>query len=80
MSKVKLSISIDDSIYNMFKHKPNISRYIQEVLREDLIEKQRDTIAKRLTGQLKTDDDFMRMVKGFCHDYMEERRRGDWND
>lgn len=79
MSKVKLSVSIDESIFNMFKHKPNISRYIQEVLREDLIEKQRDTIAKRLVEQLKQDNDFIRSVKDICHDYMEERQRGDWS-
>lgn len=63
MSKVKLSITIDDTIYNMFKHKPNISRYIQEVLREELIEQQRDSIASRLVNQLNSDDDFKRLVK-----------------
>lgn len=78
--KVKLSITIDDTIYNMFKHKPNISRYIQEVLREELIEQQRDSIASRLANQLKNDDDFKRSVKGLCHDYMEERKNGYWND
>lgn len=80
MSKVKLSITIDDTIYNMFKHKPNISRYIQEVLREELIEQQRDSIASRLVNQLNSDDDFKRLVKNLCHDYMEERKNGYWND
>lgn len=76
--KVKLSVSIDDSLYNMIKHRPNISRYIQEVLREHLAEEQKDNITKRVSQAMQKDDDFIRFVKATCDEYMEERRRGEW--
>ena len=80
MSKVKLSISIEDSLYNMIKHKPNISRYIQEVLREYLAEEQKDNIAKRVSAAVQKDDDFIRFIKVTCDEYMNERRRGEWSE
>ena len=80
MSKVKLSITIDESIYNLFKHKPNTSRYIQEVLREALAEEQKDNIAIRVTNVVKQDPDFIRFIKVTCDEYMQERRRGEWSE
>lgn len=79
-TKKKLNITIDESLYNLFKHKPNISRYIQEVLYQELAENHKDVIAIRVKNELMNNDDFKRSVKDICHDYMEERRRGDWND
>jgi CRISPR/Cas system-associated endoribonuclease Cas2 len=76
--KVRLSVTVDESLYNLFKHKPNISRYIQEVLREALAEEQKDSIAKRVTEVVKRDPDFIRFIKVTCDEYVQERARGDW--
>lgn len=79
--KRQLSISIDEVAYNTcLKGKRNISAYIEDLLRAQYTEDNKKQIARTVAEQLKHDDYFKRSVKGFCHDYMEERRRGDWND
>ena len=78
--KVRLSVTVDESIYNLFKHKPNVSRYVQEVLREALAEEQKDNIATRVTETVKRDPDFIRFIKVTCDEYMQERQRGEWRD
>jgi len=79
--KVKLSISIEESVYNLsLKSQRNKSQYLEQLLKAQYIEDYKVTIAKQLAEQLKQDDDFKRSVKDLCHDYMEERKRGYWND
>lgn len=79
--KQQLSISIDDGVYNLtLKDQRNKSKYIEQLLKEQYTEDHKVSIAKAVANQLKNDDDFKRSVKGLCHDYMEERRSGYWND
>lgn len=79
--KRQLSISIDEAAYNIcLKGRRNISAYIEDLLRSQYTEDNKTQIAKTVGEQLKQDDDFKRSVKDLCHDYMEERKRGYWNE
>lgn len=78
--KRQLSISIDEVAYNTcLKGRRNISAYIEDLLRTQYTEDNKTQIAKSVAAQIKQDSDFIRSVKDICHDYMEERQRGDWS-
>ena len=78
--KYKFSISIEGALYDLIlKDEPNKSRYLENLLRKQYAEDHKVSISKSVARQLYIDDDFNRMVKNLCHDYMEERRNGDWS-
>ena len=61
--KVKLSISIDEVAYNtVLKGRRNVSAYIEDLLRAQYIEDNKDAVAKKLAKQLASDDDFIQTI------------------
>lgn len=80
MLKRRITVTIDEGTYNLISHKPNLSRYVNQLILESVAEEQKDTIACRVTEAVKRDDDFIRFIKVTCDEYMQERGRGEWRD
>lgn len=78
--KYKFSISIEGALYDItLKDQPNKSRYIEGLLRAQYVEDNKTQISKSVAKQLFNDSEFERSIKRICDEYMEERRRGEWN-
>ena len=80
MLKRRITVTIDEGTYNLISHRPNLSRYVNQLILESVAEEQKDTIAERVTEVVKRDDDFIRFIKVTCDEYMQERQRGEWRD
>ena len=74
MSTKRITVTIDDNIYNLLKSKPNISRFVQQAITEMIAEQKVDKIADRVKREVIKDDDFQYQVKTTVENYLEERR------
>lgn len=57
--KKQLSVTLDQGLYNLIKHKPNLSRYIEELVKQDLQQKQVKSIVKGVVDDLLTNEPFI---------------------
>ena len=61
--KKHLSIRLDHMVYYHVKTKPNASRYIEALVKQDLQMQQRQPIYSAITEQMLKDDKFLALLK-----------------
>lgn len=57
--KKHISIRLDPIVYNHVKTKPNASRYIEALIKQDLQYERRDSIYTAITGHLLKDEEYL---------------------
>lgn len=60
--KHALSIRVDDKIYPYIKNLPNKSRYIEGLIREDIHQKNQQSILEQMKARILRDEEFLQAL------------------